>query len=269
MAESTETSSAVAGNSGENAPLDDHEMPLADHIEEMIKRLAIVLVAMAIISGIVFPIADDLINFIWYALLPGSPRICPVPASGSQAACPHVYDPLALILARLKVASLAGFVVALPLFVYQTYRFMRPGLYPRERRYYLAAVPTSLVLAFVGVAFAFYLVLPVIFTYFLGYSEGVTEIAFGLSETFGLMTLLMGFFALVFQIPLFVMLAIMMGVTTRAWLVSKRLYFWGAFLGIAFLFSPDPTGMAPILVAATMIGLFEGTLLLLRWTGSG
>jgi sec-independent protein translocase protein TatC len=258
MAESTGT----AGDepSAENAPLEDTEMPLADHIEEMIKRLAVVLVVMALVSGVVFPIADDLINFIWYSLLPGP--------TGPQAARPRVYDPLALILARLKVSSLAGFVIALPLFVYQTYRFMRPGLYPRERRYYLAAVPTSLVLAIAGVAFAFYLILPVIFTYFLQYSQGVTTIAFGLTETFGLMTLLMGFFALVFQIPLFVMLAIMMGVTTRAWLASKRLYFWGAFLGVSFLFSPDPTGMAPILVAATMITLFEGTLLLLRWTGN-
>jgi sec-independent protein translocase protein TatC len=60
-----------------------------------------------------------------------------------------------------------------------------------------------------------------------------------------------------------------MGLVTRAWLVDKRLYFWGAFLGIAFLFSPDPTGMAPIMVAATMIGLFEGTLGVLSWTGEG
>ncbi|HET7323791.1 MAG TPA: twin-arginine translocase subunit TatC [Halococcus sp.] len=264
MAESTETS--VSGER-ETTTLDDEEMPLADHIEEMVKRLGVVLVAMAVVSGIVFPFADNLINFIWYSFLPGSVQVCPVRAgTASKAACPYVYDPLALILARLKAASLAGFLVALPLFVYETYRFMRPGLYPRERRYYLAAVPTSLILALIGVAFAFFLVLPVIFTYFLGYSQPVTEIAFSLSDTFGLMTLLMGFFALVFQIPLFVMLAIMMGITTRSWLASKRLYFWGAFLGVSFLFSPDPTGMAPILVAATMIALFEGTLLLLRWT---
>jgi sec-independent protein translocase protein TatC len=76
---------------------------------------------------------------------------------------------------------------------------------------------------------------------------------------------MLGLFAAVFQIPLFFMLAIMMGLTTRRWLADKRLYFWGAFLGIAFLFSPDPTGMAPIIVAATMIGLFEATLLTLRW----
>ena len=233
---------------------DDEEMPLADHIEEMVRRLGVVIVVMAVISGIVFPFGDRIINFLWFSILPGS-----------DVARPHLYHPLALILARLKVATLVGFVVALPVFVYETYLFMRPGLYPRERRYYLAAVPTSIVLAAVGVSFAYFLVLPAIFTYFLYYTEGAANIAFGLTETFDLIILMLGFFAVVFQIPLFVMLAIMMGLTTRRWLADRRLYFWGGFAGIAFLFSPDPTGMAPILVAATMIALFEGTLLLLRW----
>jgi Tat protein translocase TatC len=185
----------------------------------------------------------------------------------TDAACPRIYQPLALVLARLKMASLAGFVVGLPVFVYQTYLFMRPGLYPNERRYYLSSVPTSLVLAAVGLAFAYFLVLPVIFTYFLGYSQPVANIAFGLAETFDLIILMLGMFALIFQIPLFVMLAIFLGVTSRRWLESRRLYFWAAFAGIAFIFSPDPTGMAPFIVALTMVLLFEGTLLLLRWTG--
>ncbi|MFC7026738.1 twin-arginine translocase subunit TatC [Halomicroarcula sp. GCM10025710] len=160
-----------------------------------------------------------------------------------------------------------GFIAALPVFVYQTYLFMRPGLYPRERRYYLAAVPTSLVLAAIGVGFAYFAVLRAMFDYFITYSDRAADLAFGLGDTFNLIILMLGFFALIFQIPLFVMLAIMMGVTTRQWLQDRRLYFWGAFAAIAFVFSPDPTGMAPLMVAVTMIALFEGTLLLLRWTG--
>jgi sec-independent protein translocase protein TatC len=256
MGETAEGSYEVDDGFVGEGPESDEEMPLADHIEEMVYRLGIVLVAMAVVSAIVFPFGDYIINFLWYSVLPGG-----------DIARPRVYHPLALILARLKIATLAGFVVALPVFVYQTYLFMRPGLYEHERRYYLASVPASLVLAAVGVLFAYFLILPAIFTYFLTYSQSAAVVAFGLSETFGLIVLMMGLFAAVFQIPLFVMLAIMMGLTTRAWLVNKRLYFWGAFLGIAFLFSPDPTGMAPIMVAATMIGLFESTLLALRWTG--
>ncbi|MEF8908008.1 MAG: twin-arginine translocase subunit TatC [Haloarculaceae archaeon] len=349
---STAAAGAAAGGGGEGgmfgggeggAP-DDEEMPLAAHIEEMVRRLAVVIVVMALVSAVVFPFADRLINFLWYSFLPGSVEACqPVAAAvangtnatvnatgtfanapdwtalqatfpngttlrgivphptmlnrsypngtviqatfpngtvrnatlvanatapgATDAACPRIYQPLALVLARLKMASLAGFVVGLPVFVYQTYLFMRPGLYPNERRYYLSSVPTSLVLAAVGLGFAYFLVLPVIFTYFLGYSQPVANIAFGLAETFDLIILMLGMFALIFQIPLFVMLAIFLGVTSRRWLESRRLYFWAAFAGIAFIFSPDPTGMAPFIVALTMVLLFEGTLLLLRWTG--
>ena len=250
----------------EGAP-DDEEMPLTEHIEEMLGRMLAVAVVMGGVALPVFLIADGVINALWYSFLPapdGGINECGTAASG---ACPRVYNPLSLLLARLKVASLTGLVLALPVFVYQTYLFMRPGLYPNERRYYLAAVPTSLLLALVGVSFAYFLVLPVIFVYFLNYSEGVAEIAFALTETFDLIILTMGLFAVIFQIPLFIMLAIMMGVTTRQWLESRRLLFWFSFGGIAFLFSPDPTGMAPIIVALTMVGLFEFTLGLLRWTG--
>ena len=256
MAETAEGSYDADEGFVGDGPETDEEMPLADHIEEMVRRLGYVVVVMAAVSGVVFPFGETIINFLWYSVLPGG-----------DVARPRVYHPLALILARLKVATLAGFVVALPVFVYQTYLFMRPGLYEHERRYYLASVPTSLVLAGVGVLFAYLLILPAIFTYFLTYSQDAATIAFALTDTFDLIVLMMGIFAAVFQIPLFVMLAIMMGLTTRAWLADKRLYFWGAFLGVAFLFSPDPTGMAPIMVAATMIGLFESTLLLLRWVG--
>jgi sec-independent protein translocase protein TatC len=253
----------------------DEEMPLTEHIEEMVRRLAVVALAMAVVGAVAFPFADRLINFLWFSILPGVADVCPPPTAAvgagtvdaAEAACPRVYHPLALMLARLKVSALTGFVVGLPVFVYQTYLFMRPGLFPRERRYYLAAVPTSLVLAGIGVAFSFLLVLPVIFTYFLYYSESAADIAFGLTETFNLMVTMLGMFALIFQIPLFVMLAIMMGVTSRQWMAQRRLYFWGGFATIAFLFAPDPTGMAPIFVAITMILLFEGTLRLVAWTG--
>ncbi|WP_435348370.1 twin-arginine translocase subunit TatC [Haloarchaeobius sp. HRN-SO-5] len=241
---------------GFDKPPDDEEMPLAMHIEEMVHRLGIVILAAAAASALAIPFSEEIIVGMWYDLLP----------AGQEITRPHLYSPLELVLTKIKVASLAGIVVALPLFVYESYLFMRPGLYPRERRYYLASVPVSLVLAVAGMAFAYLLMLPALFEYFLYYTEGSANVAFALSDTFNLIVTLMGFQAIVFQIPLLIMLAIMMGITTREWLVGRRLLFWGAFLGIAFLFSPDPTGVAPFIVAGSMIGLFEGTLQLLKWT---
>ncbi|MFC4247108.1 twin-arginine translocase subunit TatC [Natribaculum luteum] len=249
---------------GIEAPPDDEEMPLADHIEEMILRLAVVILVGSAATAIGLLWASDAIELIWQNVFPGP---------SEDISRPHVYQPLELWLTRIKVASLLGIMAALPMFVYQTYLFMRPGLYPHERRYYLAAVPTSVVLAAIGMLFSFFLVLPVLFRYFTYYAgEGAGDaysvgIAYALGETFNLIITLTGFLAIVFQIPLFIMLAIMMGVTTRRWLAEKRLYFWAAFAGLSFMFTVDPTMMAPVLVAVAMILLFEGTLFLLKWTG--
>jgi sec-independent protein translocase protein TatC len=239
-----------------DAPETDEERPLTEHIEELVRRLAAVILVVVGATAVGVPFAEPVIDFLWYSFLPAGEA-------------PRVYGPLELVLTKLKVAGLAGVVVGLPALVYEAYLFMRPGLYAHERRYYLASVPTSLLLALVGIAFAHLIVLPTVFAYFTGYTQDAATVAFGLGETFNLIVILMAYFAFVFQIPLFVMLAIMMGVTDRAWLEDRRLYFWGGFLGLAFVFTPDPTGMAPVVVAATMIGLFEGTLLLLRWTDRG
>jgi sec-independent protein translocase protein TatC len=242
---------------GEERPPDDEEMPLTEHVEEMLLRFALVLVVAGTLTVVAFPFADEPIMVIWNAVLPDS--------AVSQ---PRVYGPLELKLTELKLATLAGVLGGIPVFVYETYRFMRPGLYPHERRYYLAAVPTSLVLAVVGMAFSYFLVLPAVFAYFFRYSDRAADIAFALQDTFSLIIVLSGYLAVVFQIPLLVMLAVMMDLTSRRWLEQKRLYFWGGFLGASFLFTFDPTGVAPFMVTLTMIGLFEGTLALLRWTGN-
>ena len=271
----TGTTDSLVDEGIAEGPESDEEMPLAAHIEEMIHRLAVVLGVGGIITLLLYPGADlansafgldlvsstQVIDFLWNTHVPGAPEL--------TDRRPRVYGPLELLLTELKVAALGGLVVGLPVFVYETYLFMRPGLYPKERRYYLAAVPTSIVLAFVGISFAHFLVLPAIFAYFTSYTTGTAIVAFGLKETFNLILILMGYNAVIFQIPLFIMLAIMMNLVTRAWLEARRLLFWGAFLGLAFLVSPDPTGMAPIIIGATMIALFEGTLFALRWTSSG
>jgi len=242
---------------GGDAPPDDEEMPLSAHIEEMIRRLAVVVIAAALATAFAFPGATRLLNAMWYGVLP------------TDIPPPTLYGPLEKILSEIKVASLAGILVALPVIVYETYLFMRPGLYPKERRYFLAAVPTSLVLGSIGMAFAYFLVLPFLFQYFITYSESAVDaLPFGLRVTFDLIVSLLGAFALVFQIPLLIMLAVMIGVVSRRWLEEQRLLFHGLFLGIGFFISlGDATGTAPLIIAATMGVLFEGTLALLRWTG--
>ena len=243
---------------GISTPPDDEEMPLADHIEEMVLRFAVVLLFGATGTAIGLLGASEALEYIWLDVFP---------ADAEEVPPPHVYHPLELWLTRIKLSALLGIMVALPTFVYECYKFMKPGLYPHERKYYLASVPLSVVLAALGMLFSYLFVLPLLFRYFTYYASESADIAYALGETFNLIITLTGFLAIVFQIPLFIMLAIMMGVTTRRWLAQKRLYFWAAFAGLSFMFTIDPTMMAPVLVAVTMILLFEGTLLILKWVG--
>ena len=261
---------ATAATAAQSGPPDDQEMPLTEHIREMISRLAVVAIIAAGVAVLAYPLSEDIITWMWYYVHPGAHGSCvgePLnPAHG--CAPPHVYGPLEFILTKLKFSGLVGLVTAIPFAVYQTYLFMRPGLYPKERRYYLASVPLSLVLAVIGMAFAFLVILPLLFEYFLQYTADTVDVAFQLSDTIDLMLVLMGWSALIFQIPLMMTLAVMMGVTTRRWMQQKRIYFWAGFGGIAFFFvAADPTGMASVLLTITMIILFEVTLVLLRWTG--
>lgn len=232
----------------------DDEMPLTYHVEELVMRLLVVIVVAAIGMVATFFYSQRLIDIIWY-------NFVDVPA--------YVYAPHNLILTQLRFSAIAGLALAVPVIVYESFEFMKPGLYPNERRYFISVIPVSVALVALGMLFSYFVVLPVLFQYFLFYSEDVATAGLGLSETFNLILMLSFGFGVVFQIPLLMFLAIKMRVASREWFRSKRLIVWGVFITLATLISSsfDPTGVAGIMVAATMIGLYELTIALLRFTG--
>ncbi|MDY7080834.1 MAG: twin-arginine translocase subunit TatC, partial [Halobacteria archaeon] len=151
--------------------------------------------------------------------------------------------------------------------VYESFQFMKPGLYPHERRYFLAVVPVSVMLVAAGLAFSYLFALPLLFGYFLSYSQAVATTGLGLVETFDLIIMTSLAFGIVFQIPLLMYLAMKMKVASRRWFESKRVYVWGGIITVATIVtrSLDPTGDAGFLIAATMILLFESTLAYFRF----
>lgn len=225
----------------------DEEMPLTAHIEELVRRLMVVLVASSVVMAVAFFFSEELLDEIWFNFFEFPP---------------NVYHPFAQILTRLKLSALVGIALAFPVLVYETFEFMKPGLYPNERQYFISVVPVSLVLMFLGLAFAYTLALPLLFRYFIFYSEGVATAGLGLTETFNMILLTALAFGIVFQIPLLMSLAVRMKVTTVGWFENQRIYVWGGCITAAALLagSLDPTGVAGLMVALTMITLFETTL---------
>src|SRR6056297_893037 len=153
--EASDATTTDGGTTQTGLPADETEQPSPSTVDD------------EIVTVLVYPFAGETINFLWSSHIPEA-----------AANRPRLYGPLEFILTKLKVAGLAGLLLGLPVFVYQTYRFMRPGLYPTERRYYLASGPTSLVLGIAGVLFAHFLILPFVFAYFTTYTAEAAAVAF-------------------------------------------------------------------------------------------
>ncbi len=232
----------------------DEEMPLTAHIEELAMRLIVVIVATTAVMVAAFVVSDWLLDVIWYQFFTEPPR---------------VYQPFAEILTRLRLSAMIGIAVAIPLLVYEAFEFMKPGLYPNEQRYFLAVVPVSLLLMTLGLAFSFFFALPLLFRYFIFYSEDVAVQGLGLVETFNLIVMVSLAFGVVFQVPLLMTFAVKMQVASRRWFERYRIYVWGGCITVAALFAGtlDPTGVAGFMVALTMILLFEATLVGFRAAG--
>lgn len=232
----------------------DEEMPLTAHIEELVRRVMVILVASSVVMAVAFFFSEGLLNSIWDNFFDFAP---------------NVYHPFAEILTRLKLSAVVGISLAFPVLVYETFEFMKPGLYPNERQYFLSVVPVSLVLMSLGLAFAYFFSLPLLFRYFIFYSEDVATAGLGLTETFNMILLTALAFGIVFQIPLLMSLAVKMKVASVRWFNAKRIYVWGGCITVAALLagSLDPTGVAGLMVALTMISLFEATLAGLKLAG--
>jgi sec-independent protein translocase protein TatC len=229
----------------------DEEMPLTAHIEELVRRVMVVVIASTVVMAVAFVFSEDLLRTIWYNFVESDP---------------HVYIPFGEILTRLKLSAVTGLALATPVLIYESFEFMKPGLYPNERRYFLSVVPVSTVLMALGLTFAYFFALPLLFRYFIFYSEGIATAGLGLSETFNIILLVALAFGIVFQIPLLMTFGVKMDVVSVRWFQAKRVYVWGGCITVAALLagSLDPTGMAGLMVALTMVTLFETTLVGLK-----
>jgi len=225
----------------------DKELPLTAHIEEMVRRIIIVIVSASVVMAVAFAFSEELLDVIWYNFFDFPP---------------NVYHPFAEILTRLRLSAMVGIAISIPVLVYETFQFMKPGLYPNEQRYFLSVVPVSVVLVALGLSFSFLFALPLMFKYLIFYSEDVALAGLGLSETFNLIILVSLVLGTIFQIPLLMTFAVKMDVVSTRWFDSKRVYVWGGCITVAALISGslDPTGAVGLIVALTMIMLFEATL---------
>lgn len=222
------------------------EMSLVEHLIELRSRLLRGVVGLLVVFVCLFPFAQDL--YTWLA----QPLLAKMPAGTSMIAT-GVVTPFFV---PVKVTGLAALLVALPWVLYQVWAFVAPGLYAHEKRWVGPLVVASTLLFFVGMAFAYYAVLPMVFGFITGFApEGVavmTDIAAYFDFVLGLFIA----FGVTFEVPVLVVVLIAAGIVTPAKLREWRPYvIVGAFV-IGAIFTP-PDVISQLMMAIPLWILYE------------
>jgi sec-independent protein translocase protein TatC len=216
------------------------------HLVELRDRLLRAILAVLIVFLCLFPWAKDL-----YSLL-AQPLLAVLPQGGQMIAT----DVVGVFLVPMKVALLVAFVIALPYVLYQIWAFVAPGLYTHEKRLVLPLIVTSTFLFVAGMAFAYFLVFPVVFKFMASIApEGVawmTDIEKYLS--FALTTFIA--FGVTFEVPVAVVLLVRMNIVGVDKLREIRPYvIVGAFV-VGAIFTP-PDVISQLLLAVPLWVLYE------------
>jgi sec-independent protein translocase protein TatC len=234
--------------------MDQPEQSFLSHLIELRDRLIRALLSILNVFLCLFPWAKEL-----YALL-AQPLLNTLPQGGQMIAT----DVVGVFLVPMKVALMVAFLIALPYVLYQVWAFVAPGLYAHEKKLALPLVASSVLLFFVGMSFAYFLVFPTVFGFMANVApEGVawmTDIEKYLSFV---MTTFVAF-GVAFEVPVIVVVLVMVGIVELSTLKEWRSYvIVGAFV-IAAIFTP-PDVVSQLMLAIPLCLLYELGMLMARF----
>ena len=216
------------------------EQPLRDHLQEFRKRLIICLVVVAIAALACYNYVDDII-----ALLSG------------PAGKLYFMNPSEVFFTYMEIALYAGILFTLPVLLYEVWAFVAPALWPEERRAVLVILPTAVILFYVGLVFAYYLVIPAAVTFFMGFAKQTLQPMFSLESYLSFILALTLPFGFIFELPLIVVFLAKIGLVTGDFLKGKR----KILIVIAFIFaavvSPTTDIFTQTMIAVPLIVLYE------------
>lgn len=236
----------MTGSPESTGPEAGHEQPFISHLLELRTRLLRIVIVVVVLVGVLSPFANTL-----YTLLAG-PLLAHLPKGGQMIAI-EVGAPF---MAPFKLAAVLAVFIAIPFVLYQIWGFIAPGLYKHERRMALPLLVTSTLLFYLGAAFAYFVVFPVMFKFLSGtVPDGVammTDINHYLDFTLSLFVA----FGVAFETPVATFLLVWKGVVSIEKLVAMRSYIIvAAFVIGAILSPPDP--LSQTMMALPIWFLFE------------
>lgn len=231
-------------------PLD--EGTLLSHLVELRTRLLRLSAAIVIVFIALLPFSGEIFSLVAEPIL----QVLP----GNKMIATEVASPL---LTPFKLTFFIALFIAMPIVLYQVWAFVAPGLYKKEQRFAIPLLASSIVLFYLGIAFAYFVVFPLMFGFFTAVAPEGVEVQTDISRFLDFITTIVFAFGLAFEVPVATVLIVWTGFTTPDKLGKARPYvFLGAFVVGMFLTPPDV--ISQTLLAVPVYLLYEVGIIMAR-----
>lgn len=222
------------------------KMSFLEHLDELRKRIIRALISLCLGVAIAAFFIDDIYAFVMLplrqALRPGETMI-------------YTYPTEAFML-YLRIAIIAGLVIAAPLIFWQVWLFVAPALYAKERRYAIPFVALSSIGFFGGAAFSHYVAFPLMWVFFGSFQTDFVTFMPRIEDAFGMYIRMILGMGLVFQMPALVFFLARMGVVTARWMMRQFKYAVLVIFIVAAVITPSADVASQLIVGVPMIGLY-------------
>ncbi|MEK5103213.1 twin-arginine translocase subunit TatC [Cytobacillus sp. FSL M8-0252] len=216
------------------------ELNYIEHLEELRKRLILCLVAFVLFFIVGFLFVDHIYQ--WFVRDLKEQLI--------------VLGPSDIIWVYFTIASVIAIAGTIPVVALQLWQFVKPGLVPKERKITLAYIPALFVLFLVGLSFGYFVIMPTLFNFLTGLSEGMMEMSFTVDKYFQFIFHMTLPFGILFELPVVAMFLTSLGMINPYVLTKIRKYAYFVLVVISVIISP-PDLMSDIIVSIPLLVLYE------------
>lgn len=248
--------------------MDEREYSLMEHLAELRGRLAKALIGVGIIGIAAFAISDRILKLL---RLPLDRAVAAANIYASEHGLPPVeahfivIAPAEYIVAQMKAAFVAGLFIASPWVLYQIWMFISPGLYDHEKRYVTAFVWAGAACFCGGAVFAYLVVFPQMFAFFVAQNPPDILMTLSIAEHFSFTLKMLIAFGVVFETPVVIFILSISGIVDPNSLYKYRKYVIVVAFIIGAVLTPSTDPLSQLLLAGPLLVLYEVGVLVSRF----
>ncbi|MPQ94744.1 twin-arginine translocase subunit TatC [Thioclava sp. JE_KL1] len=252
----------------DNNEIEESSAPLIEHLAELRTRILYSLGAFIVAMVVCYTVWNPIFNFL-------TRPVCSALESRGEQCGLYLIKLQEGFFVAINISFLGGFALAFPIIAYQMWRFVAPGLYRNEKNAFLPFLVASPVMFFLGAAFAYYIILPLAFNFFLGFQQGEIGATSGANEMAAIgfqgsvqeyLNLTIKFvmaFGICFQLPVLLSLMGKAGLVSSEGLGNMRKYAVVAILVVAAIATP-PDVISQVILFTVVYGLYEISIQLVK-----